>query len=372
MMMKKTKKRGFLRFIGQLVPYVAVFLAIYSLADLGTKNKASAESTSLNVNAIADNNYSVSADQISELYIVASLSSSLDLASVDTVSGNYMTVQVMKEVAQTSTDKIEKPNLIDTNISRGVQSYVVRDGDTIESIASKFGLTVDQVRWSNNLKNTDVEVGKVLNLSNIPGIVYTVKSGDTVTSLATKYGSASEQIIAVNDLEGSEVSEGMQIVLPGGVLPVTERPEYVAPVTTYSYGYTYYGATSDRIGMHQVYENVNSGYGNRMSPGQCTWYAWWWRATSPLSQGPLPSGLLGNARDWARNAAALGSRVDRSPEVGAVFQTNNGWYGHVGVVLAVNPDGSILVREMNYGYRAYSITEATIPANAVRNFTYIH
>lgn len=374
-MMKKTKKHGILHFIGQFIPYMTIFLVIFLLADMGSQNKASAESSDLNVNTIADNNYSVSPDQISELYVVASVSNSFDLASLDTVSGNYVTVSVMKEIAQTSTEIIEKPSLIDANISRGVTPYVVKDGETMDSIAAKFGLTTDQIRWSNNLKTTDLEPGKTLSLPTMPGIVYTVKSGDTIESLATKYGSNTDRIVAINDLEGSNVTEGMQIVLPGGILPVTERPEYVAPTPTYSsssYGYSYYGATSDRVGVRQVYENVNSGYGNRMAPGQCTWYAWWWRATSPLSQGPLPAGLLGNANSWARNAAALGSRVDRNPEVGAVFQTVSGWYGHVGVVLAVNPDGSILVREMNYGYRAYVITESTIPANVVRNFTYIH
>ena len=64
--------------------------------------------------------------------------------------------------------------------------------------------------------------------------------------------------------------------------------------------------------------------------------------------------------------------MDRTPEVGAVFQTSAGWYGHVGIVVGINNDGSIVVREMNYGYRAYVVTESTIPANIVGNFNYIH
>ena len=42
------------------------------------------------------------------------------------------------------------------------------------------------------------------------------------------------------------------------------------------------------------------------------------------------------------------------------------------IIVGINNDGSIVVREMNYGYRAYVVTESTIPANIVGNFNYIH
>ncbi len=38
----------------------------------------------------------------------------------------------------------------------------------------------------------------------------------------------------------------------------------------------------------------------------------------------------------------------KTPEVGAIFQTAAGPYGHVGVVESVNPNGTITVSEMNY------------------------
>lgn len=366
---KVNQKSSFWRSIGRVIPYLVVAVSIFAFAKIGSENKASADSNTLSMEAIADSDYNVSADQLSELYVVASLSSSFDLASVDTVSGNYVTVSVMKEISQTSTDKIEKPNLVNTNISRGVQTYVVAEGETMQQIANKYGITTDQIRWSNGLKNTDLNTGDILKIPTVAGIVYTVKNGDTVDGVAGKYGSSSAQIVAYNDLESSALTEGMQIVLPGGSLPLIERPEYVRPR---AYTYSYYGSTSDRQNMRVVSEGINlynRDYGNKMAFGQCTWYAWWWRGAHGR---PLPGGLTGNANVWARNAQHLGLRVDRTPEEGAVFQTPSGWYGHVGVVLRVNPDGSILVREMNYGYRAYVITESTIPANTARNFNYIH
>lgn len=358
--------------VGRIVPYLCAAALIFAVAKFGSDDKGGFGSSSLNMTAMATSN-SVSADQLSELYVVASLSSSFSLASTDSVSSNYVAASVLKEISQTSTDKIEKPGYVSVPYSPGIENYVVQEGETMESIAAKLSaefrtqLTTDQIRWSNGLKTTDVAVGQALSIPKTAGIVYKVKSGDTPETLASRYGAQADRIISYNNLEESGLVADMSIVLPGGSLPLTERPEYV-PVYTYSY----YGSTSDRQDMRVVYENVTYGYGNRMAWGQCTWYAWWWRATSPYSLGPLPGALTGDAKYWANNARALGMRVDNAPEVGAVFQTTSGWYGHVGVVLRVNDDGSLLVREMNYGYRANVITESTIPANVVGNFSYIH
>lgn len=351
--------------MGKLLPYVAMFLVILGVAKVGAETKNDPTADNINMNTMAASDYNVSADQLSTLYVVANLSGSFDLASTDSVAGNYVTASVMKGISQTTTDKIEKPNLINTNLSRGVQTHVVENGETMDSIARKYGLSTDQIRWSNGLKTTNINPGDTLKIPSVAGIVYTAKAGDTPESLASRYGSSAERIVAANDLEGVGITEGAQIVLPGGVLPTTERPEYVAPTRTY----TYYGSTSERQNMHRVYENVTNAYGNSMTRGQCTWYAWWKRGEMGR---PLPTSLRGDAKYWAANARALGLVVDRTPEVGAVFQTTSGWYGHVGIVIGVNPDGSILVREMNYGYRAGVIMESTIPANVVGNFNYIH
>lgn len=371
-MKSKTKKSNFWSTAGRTLVYLLLAAGIIATAKFGSEDKDSFGNASLNMNAMAANN-SVSADQLSELYVVASLSSSFSLASTDSVSSNYVSASVLKEISQTSADKIEKPGYTAVPFSPGIENYIVQEGETMESIVAKVNadyraqLTTDLIRWSNGLKTTDVTVGQTLEIPKTTGIVYTVKAGDTPEALASRYGSQADRIISYNSLEDSGLVVGAHIVLPNGTLPSTERPEYV-PVYTYSY----YGSTSDRQDMRVVYENVVRDATNRMVWGQCTYYAWWWRATSPYSLGPLPSSLTGDAKYWASNARALGMRVDNTPEVGAVFQTTAGWYGHVGVVLRILDDGSLVVREMNYGYRANVITESTIPANVVGNFTYIH
>lgn len=377
-MKKKRKEHKVRGFLGQVLPYLAVFLMIVGVAKVGIDTKSELDSGALSLNAMAASDYNITTDQLSTLYAVASLSNSFDLSSVDTVASNYVVASAMKEISQTSADKLEKPSLINTNISRGVETYTVKEGETMAYIALKFGLSTDQIRWSNGLKTTDINPGDLLRIPSVAGIVYTAKNGDTPESLASRYGSSAERIIAYNDLEGGSLVEGTLIVLPGGSLPETERPEYVAP--SYSYGsssnytYTYAGSSAGRQNMSIIATGFYANSpGNGSYAGQCTWYAYYWRATDPRSQGALPSGALGHAYSWAYTLRAAGYRVDNNPEVGAVFQTSSGGsgYGHVGVVLAVNGDGSVLVREMNLA-GTYVVTEGTIPASSARSFNYIH
>lgn len=376
-MIKKSQKSVQKSFLKAYFPYFFAVLAIFGLVFVGSMNKSSATTNTLSMESLANNNFSgVSTSQLSEFYTVASLADSMKLASSEIISSNYVTVSVLSNAGQSSSEKLEKHVITDTShLSRcGVTYYTVADGETMDSIAQKYGISTDQIRWSNNLKTTSLSVGQVLAIPGASGIVYTVKSGDNVASIAQKYGSSTDEIIACNDLETiASLSEGLRIVLPDGSLPANERPEYVAPVVTYAYTYTYAGSYSSRDNLRVIATGfwVNSP-GNPGVAGQCTWYAWYMRATDSRSLGPLPGGAVGNASAWANTFANMGYVVNHTPEVGAVFQTTGGsYYGHVGYVTAVNDDGSITVREMNLGV-PYRITESEIPANLVGTYNYIH
>lgn len=60
--------------------------------------------------------------------------------------------------------------------------------------------------------------------------------------------------------------------------------------------------------------------------------------------------------------------VDHRPEVGAVFQTPAGYYGHVGIVERVNNDGSFYVSEMNWNGHFNDVTNRTIYNSSSYNF----
>lgn len=356
-----TKKRSKinLRHIKTALPYIITGVVTIAVAFFGSLDKRSSD-MNLSLDAFAKSNYKISVDQLSAMYVVADISDAFSLASASDVASNFVVTTSMYDAGQTSTGKLEKPSITNISVSRGVIEYVVAEGETMASIAAKYGITTDNIRWSNGKKTTDVTVGEILYLPSVNGIVYTVKSSDTIEGIAAKYGSSVAEIITLNDLEVSGIAEGMRILIKGGTLPEKERPEYVAPVVTYTY--TYSGSSYARQNIEVL--GYFYGLGGPYVAGQCTQWAWYKRQDLPSN--------LGNANTWAVRAAAAGFPVSRTPSAGAVFQTTAGWYGHVGYVEAVNADGSIVVTEMNYNYRSFEVIRATIPASAVRNFNYIH
>ncbi len=361
-----TSKRKNLRIrkLKKFLPYFvtgALTLAIVAIGSLGKQDN----NTTLSLDAFAKSDYKISVDQLSELYVVADISDAMGLASASDVASNYVVTTSMYEAGQTTTGKIEKPAITNIAVSRGVEEIVFSEGDSLEAIAKERGITVDQIRWSNGLKTTEVAAGTTLYIPSSSGIVYTVKSGDTLESIASKYGSSADDIMHNNDLEISGITEGMKIFISGGTLPETERPEYVAPrpvTRTTNYYYSYLGSSSERQNIEVL--GYFTGLGGPYGRGQCTQWAWYKRQDLPST--------LGNANTWAARAAAAGFTVNRTPSAGAIFQTSSGWYGHVGYVESVNADGSITVTEMNYNYRPYMVIRGVIPASSVGNFNYIH
>lgn len=353
-MTKKKRKIDWAKVRG-ILPYFVAAVVTLSVVVFGSLDKRN-QDTSLSLSTFAAEDSRISVDQLSELYVVADLSNTLGLASAADVASNYVAISSMYNSGQTSVNKLEKPNLTNISASRGVVEHTVGEGESMDAIAAKYGVTTDQIRWSNGLKTTDVSAGMVLYVPSASGIVYTVKSGDTVDSIVSKYGSSAAEIIALNDLEVSGLTEGSRILIKGGSLPETERPEYVAPVVvarTYS-TYTYLGDTSNRLNG-----TCNRGLG----AGQCTTWGW--------AKRPDLGFIKANANRWDDMARAAGILVDHTPSAGAIFQSDAGWYGHVGYVESVNADGSINVSERNYA-GCYGVLFSTIPASDVGKLNYIH
>ena len=365
--------------IKQLFPYLIGFAAIFAVMFFGSQRNDETVKTPI-MAAFEDANFTVTADQISEAYTLANIADSVSLPSGATITNNYIDARLVYEATGSAKDStstiVEKPTIIDTSsLSIGIISYVVQQGDTLASLAAKYGVTKDQIRWSNGFKNESaMKVGATIYIPSVPGIVYKVKSGDSVSSIAEKYKSNAAEIIAHNNLENSDIAANQLILLPNGVLPEKERPEYVAPTpprTNYNYGSTFVRDSADRHNMIVIsnYFYTNSP-GNKNYPGQCTWYAWWWRQANGM---PLPSVSLGNARSWNVSLANYGYRVDHTPSYGAVMQAtrNRSGYGHVAIVVGVVPNEYITIREMNWGVK-YRVTQATIYwADAIK-YNFIH
>ena len=379
----------------KLIPYGLAFALIFAIMHFGSQTAEDAIKTPI-VRAFEDTSFNITTDQVSEAYTVANIANAISIPSTSSIAENYVTVTELYEtanVANTSSNQvIEKPSIIDTSnlISGGVVSYVVKDGDTIASALKNAGIntgvTDTQVRWSNGLKTTKLTAGKTIYLPTIPGIVYKVKSGDTIDSLVKKYGANKEKMIAYNDLELSDkLTVGSLILLPGGSLPEKERPEYVAPVVrrpTRSYIYTYINQAGIRHNMTEIgsysywaseYRRTKS-WNNPGAFGNCTWFAWYWRRKNMPKNYWLPSGTIGNARNWIYTLGGK-FKTGRTPAYGAIMQSTSGAYGHVAVVVGVNQGKSITIQEMNWAGpngKYNHVYQSTIYWSDALKFNYIY
>ncbi len=356
-----------------IAAYVGVFLLVISMVAIGYQppqkvdsvaNAADTQGTSLNANSNAVVTDQPSVDQLVATNVAAGIAESANLPIASNVANLSVSLTAEHELAQSDSNVISKPQIVQpTADSRTVQHYVTKAGDTAQTVAHRFGVSADTIKWANNLSTDAISAGRNLIIPPTDGVIYTVKSGDTVASIAAKYGASAERIVSFNDLELTGAKAGKTIVVPGGVLPTNERPGYVAPSQGASYG-AYDGGYSTIDA-----QMAGASAGNRYAYGNCTWYAYERRVQLGLPVGSF----WGNAATWAMYARAAGYRVDNTPSVGAIAQWNayqGGSYyaGHVGIVESVNSDGSITISEMNYLYNFNRVTSRTISPSSVSNF----
>jgi len=131
----------------------------------------------------------------------------------------------------------ETATLISAKPRAEVLEYEVRLGDTTSTIAEKFGISVDTIRWENDLKTVkSIKVGQTLKILPVSGVLYKVKRGETIHSIAKKHEVDAQGIvdwpynIFSND-ETFALAVGQSLIIPDGIKP-KEVP--VAPKRYYA------------------------------------------------------------------------------------------------------------------------------------------
>ncbi|MDR0403098.1 MAG: M23 family metallopeptidase [Treponema sp.] len=97
------------------------------------------------------------------------------------------------------------------------ENYTVRQGDTVEGISRRFGLSLDAIIASNNIRNVrrGLIAGEKIRIPNMDGIPYTVKAGDNFNKIAASMDVPLEAVLDANDIQSGAISPGTVLFIPG-------------------------------------------------------------------------------------------------------------------------------------------------------------
>lgn len=292
---------------------------VFLVAVIGFVIKSPNTSQSVKQSALMSNVVTASPlDRLSSSDIAVHLARMASLPESTAVVNQADMIKGQLTISSADNRIVAKPQIVSTAAKsyKDIQIYVVKPGDTLASVAERSGVTSDSIRWSNEITGNSLSVGRELYIPPVNGIVYLVKAGDTAEKLAREFNANKDAIIAFNDADVLGLGAGRRIVIPDGT-KITLTYNIAA--------YGGYGAAA--WGSTPIY-----GY-NGYDYGWCTWYV--------ANKIAVPANW-GNANTWDNYAAASGWIVSTTPRPGAVGQTDAGGLGHVGVIEAVSPDGTMI------------------------------
>lgn len=336
-----------------IASYVGVFLLVVTLVMIGyqppVRDEAVANSvptTGSNTIAFARTSVEVTGidgvvDRVTATTLASSLAETTDMPVRYEVSNLSQTLAIASSLEQTDANMISKPTVVQPAANNSsMQQYTTVEGDTVDSVAAKFNVSANTIKWANGLTSSSVSAGRALQIPPVDGVVYTVRSGDTIDTIASRYKGDRNEIVIINNLELSGLpAVGSKIIIPGGDLPTVERPGYVAPTPAPAIGGNW-NSGGTWAPAHAWGGNRGSYQGYPF--GQCTWYAAFRRA----QLGNPVGNMWGNGGYWRVSGARAGRPVDNNPAPGAVMDG----LGHVAIVESIEPGNRILISEMN-GYR---------------------
>ena len=135
------------------------------------------------------------------------------------------TVDILKKINNLSSNilsigqKIKLPSTEIINIPASLETYTVKSGDTLYSIAKKFDTTVDKIKSQNSLSADALTVGQVLKIPSVISVtkpsktnVYTVEPGDTLYSLAREFNTTVNNLKSLNNLITNNLVIGQTII----------------------------------------------------------------------------------------------------------------------------------------------------------------
>ena len=121
----------------------------------------------------------------------------------------------------------------------GLQMHAVVSGETLLSIAARYEITPQTLAYNNGIKDTsDLRPGQSLVIPPIDAAIHVVRDGDTLASVAASFGADADTVRTVNSVvfEPADVTVGRVLLIPmpegrypGFRLVVSDAPRVFAP-----------------------------------------------------------------------------------------------------------------------------------------------
>jgi murein DD-endopeptidase MepM/ murein hydrolase activator NlpD len=125
-----------------------------------------------------------------------------------------------------------------------ISIYVVRKGDTLSEIAKMFDVSVNTIRWANDLgRKETIRVGQELVILPITGVKYTVKRGGTIRDIVKKVGGNVDEAAEFNNVDpDEELAKGTEVIIPNAEIqePKAKARRVKSYVRSYGNGKTVY------------------------------------------------------------------------------------------------------------------------------------
>lgn len=141
-------------------------------------------------------------------------------------------------------------------------NYRVQPNDTLELIGRRYGIRVETLISLNTIRDVRrLQAGTIIKIPNLDGIVHTVRSGESLASLASRYGKTVYDLVDANDLSSQVLRTGQVLFIPGARMPSNELKQALGTLVVWplrgiissSFGYR----NSPITGVRQMHSGID-------------------------------------------------------------------------------------------------------------------
>jgi lipoprotein NlpD len=120
------------------------------------------------------------------------------------------------------------PLTVAADVGRPVQEVTIHDGDTLATMANYYNVSVEAIAYANGMRDARaLQMGQKLVIPPAEGALYTVKEGDTIETIASQFKVEPSVILTYNrcTFEPEQCAPGQKIFVRGAELPGLLEPD---------------------------------------------------------------------------------------------------------------------------------------------------